>query len=153
MFLQSVVTELKGPEKLSLIWLFRESGVCRAQPRLCSVRPKGGSEPCVRDIELYRAILGLTTPAVANVALDVKGQQVVVQVDRALYLSGVSGAAAPRYDGKARRWRYLDTYQLTPGSRPRCRESSARRTGSSSSVCCGQRRGVAVHGPVRATDD
>jgi hypothetical protein len=95
----------------------------------------------MRDIEPYQAILGLTPPAVANVALDVKGQQVVVQVDRALYLSGVREAAAPRYDGKARRWRHLDTCQLTPGSRPRCRESSARRTGSRSSVCCGQSRG------------
>ena len=36
----------------------------------------------MRDIELYRAILGLTPPwTVANVELDVQGQQVVVQVD------------------------------------------------------------------------
>ena len=36
----------------------------------------------MRDIELYRTILGLTPPwAVASVDLDVKGQQVVVKVD------------------------------------------------------------------------
>ena len=36
----------------------------------------------MRDIELYRAILGLTPPwTVVNVDLDVKGQQVTVRVD------------------------------------------------------------------------
>lgn len=35
----------------------------------------------MRDIELYRAILGLTPPwMVVNVDLDVKGQQVTVTV-------------------------------------------------------------------------
>jgi len=36
----------------------------------------------MRDIELYRAILGVTLPwTVVSVDLDVKGQQVVVKVD------------------------------------------------------------------------
>ena len=36
----------------------------------------------MRDIELYRAILGLTPPwTVRSVDLDMKGQQVVVKVD------------------------------------------------------------------------
>ena len=35
----------------------------------------------MRDIELYKAILGLTPPwTVISVTLDVKGQQVTVQV-------------------------------------------------------------------------
>ena len=36
----------------------------------------------MRDVELYRAILGLTPPwTVVSVELDVTGQRVVVQVD------------------------------------------------------------------------
>jgi len=36
----------------------------------------------MRDIELYRPILGLTPPwTVRSVDVDVKGQQVVVKVD------------------------------------------------------------------------
>ncbi len=44
----------------------------------------------MRDIELYRAILGLTPPwMVVSVDLDVKGQQVVVKVDAGPGPSGV----------------------------------------------------------------
>jgi transposase len=70
----------------------------------------------MRDIELYRAILGLTPPwTVAAVNLDVAGQQVVVQVDPGPGPFGCPecGTLAPRYDRKPRRWRHLDTCQFT----------------------------------------
>ncbi len=61
----------------------------------------------MRDIELYRAILGLTTPwTVLSVDLDVKGQQAVVKVD-----AGPGPFQCPEcrqevagYDRKPRRW-------------------------------------------------
>ncbi len=70
----------------------------------------------MRDIELYRAILGLTPPwTVVRVDLDVKGQQVVVTVD-----AGAGPFRCPEcqqevagYDRKPRRWRHLDTCQFT----------------------------------------
>lgn len=70
----------------------------------------------MRDIELYRAILGLPAPwTVRNVDLDVKGQQVVVQVDAGPgpFPCPECGTARPRYDGRPRRWRHLDTCQFT----------------------------------------
>lgn len=70
----------------------------------------------MRDIELYRAILGLTPPwTVVSVDLDVKGQQVVIKVD-----AGSGPFRCPEcqmevagYDRKPRRWRHLDTCQFT----------------------------------------
>ena len=70
----------------------------------------------MRDIELYRTILGLTPPwTVVSVDLDVKGQQVVVTVE-----AGPGPFRCPEcqqevagYDRKARRWRQLDTCQFT----------------------------------------
>ena len=70
----------------------------------------------MRDIELYRTILGLTPPwTVVSVDLDVKGQQVVVKVE-----AGPGPFRCPEcqqevagYDRKARRWRHLDTCQFT----------------------------------------
>ena len=70
----------------------------------------------MRDVELYRAILGLTPPwTVVSVELDVTGQQVVVQVDAGggPFACPECGAAGPRYDRKPRRWRHLDTMQFT----------------------------------------
>jgi len=46
------------------------------------LRLAGRRVGAMRDVELYRAILGLTPPwAVVSVELDVTGQRVVVQVD------------------------------------------------------------------------
>lgn len=70
----------------------------------------------MRDVELYRAILGLTPPwTVVSVELDVTGQQVVVQVDAGggPFACPECGVAGPRYDRKPRRWRHLDTRQFT----------------------------------------
>jgi transposase len=70
----------------------------------------------MRDIELYRAILGLPAPwTVTSVDLDVKGQQVVVQVEAGLgpFPCPACGTAWPRYDSRPRRWRHLDTCQFT----------------------------------------
>ncbi len=69
----------------------------------------------MRDVELYRAILGLTPPwTVVSVELDVTGRQVVVQVDAGggPFACPECGAAGPRYDRKPRRWRHLDTMQF-----------------------------------------
>jgi len=70
----------------------------------------------MRDIELYRAILGLTAPwTVGSVDLDVKGQHVVVRVDPGPgpFPCPECGMPGPRYDSKPRRWRHLDTCQFT----------------------------------------
>jgi predicted RNA-binding Zn-ribbon protein involved in translation (DUF1610 family) len=73
----------------------------------------------MRDIELYRAILGLPAPwTVASVDLDVKGQQVVVRVEPGPgpFPCPECGRSVPRYDSKPRRWRHLDTCQFTTWS-------------------------------------
>ena len=70
----------------------------------------------MRDIELYRAILGLPAPwTVLSVNLDVKGQQVTVQVHAGdgPFACPECQAEAPGYDRKPRRWRHLDTCQFT----------------------------------------
>jgi len=70
----------------------------------------------MRDVELYRALPGLTTPwTVANVDVDLKGQRVVVRVDAGPgpYPCPTCGTPAPRYDSKPRRSRRLDTMQFT----------------------------------------
>ena len=70
----------------------------------------------MRDVELYRAILGLTPPwTVVSVDLDVHDQQVTVRVDPGPgpFPCPECQASGPRYDSKARRWRHLDTMQFT----------------------------------------
>jgi len=70
----------------------------------------------MRDIELYRALLGLTAPwTVAGVDVDMKGQRVVVRVEAGPgpYACPECGAPTGRYDSKPRRWRHLDTMQFT----------------------------------------
>lgn len=70
----------------------------------------------MRDVELYRAILGLTSPwTVVGVELDVTAQRVVVKVDAGggPFACPECGAEGPRYDRKPRRWRHLDTMQFT----------------------------------------
>ena len=85
------------------------------QPGYAPVHP---NEEDRRDAR-YRTVpgdLGSAPPwTVANVELDVKGQQVVVQVDPGPgpFACPECGTAAPRYDSKPRRWRHLDTCQFT----------------------------------------
>jgi transposase len=70
----------------------------------------------MRDIELYRAILGLTAPwTVVSVDLDVKGQRITVRVDAGAgpFACPECETPGPRYDSKPRRWRHLDTRQFT----------------------------------------
>jgi len=70
----------------------------------------------MRDVELYRALLGLTAPwTVADVEVDMPGQRVVVRVEPGPgpYPCRECGTAGPRYDSKPRRWRHLDTMQFT----------------------------------------
>ncbi|MDR4493615.1 MAG: hypothetical protein R3B74_04175 [Nitrospirales bacterium] len=70
----------------------------------------------MRDIELYRAILGLQEPwTVMNVELDMPGQQVVVTVDSGPgpFPCPICQTPAPGYDRKLRRWRHLDARQFT----------------------------------------
>jgi hypothetical protein len=64
-----------------LLRFFREPGGLLSAPSYAPVYPTRRIG-ATQDIELYRAILGLTLPwMVASVELDVKGQQVVVQMD------------------------------------------------------------------------
>ena len=70
----------------------------------------------MRDVELYRTLLGLAPPwTVVSVELDVTAQRVVVKVDAGAgpFACPECGAAGPRYDRKARQWRHLDTMQFT----------------------------------------
>jgi transposase len=70
----------------------------------------------MRDVELYRAILGLTAPwTVAQVDLDVPSRQVVVHVEAGPgpFPCPECGTATARYDSRPRRWRHLDTCQFT----------------------------------------
>ena len=70
----------------------------------------------MRDIELDRALLGLTAPwTLAGVDVDMKGQRVVVRVEAGPgpYPCPECGAPTGRYDSKSRRWRHLDTMQFT----------------------------------------
>ena len=70
----------------------------------------------MRDIELYKAILGLTPPwTVVSVNLDVKGQQVTVHVQAGdgPFPCPECQTTVPGYDRKPRRWRHLDTCQFT----------------------------------------
>jgi transposase len=70
----------------------------------------------MRDIELYRAILGLTPPwTVVSVELDVKGQQVTIKVEagQGPFRCPECHTEVPGYDRRARRWRHLDTCQFT----------------------------------------
>src|SRR5262245_52931338 len=80
------------------------------------LRPAGRRVGAMRDVELYRAILGLTPPwTVVSVELDVSGQRVVVQVDAGAgpFVCPECGTAGIRYDRKPRRWRHLATMQFT----------------------------------------
>jgi len=70
----------------------------------------------MRDVELYRALLGLTAPwTVAGVEVDLTGQRVVVRVEAGAgpYPCPECGTSSRRYDSKCRRWRHLDTMQFT----------------------------------------
>jgi transposase len=70
----------------------------------------------MRDVELYRALLGLTAPwTVAGVDVDMKRQRVVVRVEAGPgpYPCPECGTPTGRYDSKPRRWRHLDTMQFT----------------------------------------
>jgi transposase len=70
----------------------------------------------MRDVELYRGLLGLTAPwTVAGVDVDLKGQRVVVRVEAGPgpYPCPECGTPTGRYDSKPRRWRHLDTMQFT----------------------------------------
>jgi transposase len=69
----------------------------------------------MRDVELYRAILGLAPPwRIVTVDLDVPGQQVTVKVDAGPgpFPCPECQAPVPGYDRKLRRWRHLDTCQF-----------------------------------------
>jgi len=70
----------------------------------------------MRDFELYQALLGLQAPwKVIEVDLDMTWQQVSVRVDAGPgpYPCPECQQASPGYDRKSRRWRHLDTCQLT----------------------------------------
>lgn len=70
----------------------------------------------MRDIELYRTLLGLTAPwTVAGVDVDMAGQRVAMRVDAGpgSYPCPERGTPGPWDDGTPRRWRHLDTMQFT----------------------------------------
>ena len=105
----------------------------------------------MRDIELYRALLGLAAPwTVAGVDVDMSGQRVVVRVDAGPgpYPCPECRTPGPRYDSKPRRWRHLDAvHDLDRGRRAAGRVRHAR--GQAAAGAMG-RAGLAVHRVVRA---
>src|SRR5262249_43603207 len=77
---------------------------------------RSGRIRAMRDVELYRALLGLTAPwTVASVDVDLPGQRVVVRVDAGPgpYPCPACGPPGSRHHSKPRRWRHLDTMQFT----------------------------------------
>jgi transposase len=71
----------------------------------------------MNDIELYKNILGVRQPwEVTNVQLDLKKKTVTIRVeyDQSQKLQcPICDANAPVYDHYTRRWRHLDTCQMT----------------------------------------
>jgi transposase len=70
----------------------------------------------MRDVELYRTILGLTPPwTVVKVDVDVKRQEIIVKVEAGPgpFPCPECQAEVAGYDRKPRRWRHLDTCQFT----------------------------------------
>lgn len=70
----------------------------------------------MRDFELSQAVLGLQAPwTVANVELNVTGQQVTVTVEAGPgpYPCPECEEPVPGYDRQRRRWRHLDTCPFT----------------------------------------
>lgn len=68
------------------------------------------------DRQLYEKILGLSAPwGVDEVELDTKAQEVIVQISCTAdaLVCPECGKACPGYDSKERRWRHLDTCQMT----------------------------------------
>lgn len=70
----------------------------------------------MHDRELYEKILGVTPPwGVDDVKVDVGAQEVVVRLSSTAeaLVCPECGGACPGYDSKERRWRHLDTCQMT----------------------------------------
>src|SRR5688572_25076494 len=70
---------------------------------------RSGRIGAMRDVELYRALMGLSAWwTVASVGVDLTRQRIVVRVD-----AGAGSYLFPGYDRKARRWRHSDAMQFT----------------------------------------
>jgi transposase len=70
----------------------------------------------MHDRELYEKILGVTTPwSVDEVKLDIAAQEVVVRLSCSAeaLVCPECGKTRPGYDSKERKWRHLDTMQMT----------------------------------------
>jgi transposase len=70
----------------------------------------------MHDRELYEKILGVTTPwSVDEVQLDIGAQEVVVRLSCSAdaLVCPECGNTKPGYDSKERKWRHLDTCQMT----------------------------------------
>ena len=71
----------------------------------------------MNDIELYQNILGVMPPwIVSSVQLDLKAKTVTVHVEYGqdgMSCCPVCNSEAPVYDHQIRRWRHLDTCQMT----------------------------------------
>jgi transposase len=68
------------------------------------------------DRQLYEKILGLSAPwGVDEVELDTKAQEVIVRIacTAEAMVCPECGTTCPGYDSKERRWRHLDTCQMT----------------------------------------
>jgi hypothetical protein len=79
----------------------------------------------MRDVELYRALLGLTAPwMVAGVDVNMKGQRVVVRVDAGSgpYPCPACGTPTGRYDSHPGAGVIWTRCSSPPGSRPTCPE-------------------------------
>jgi hypothetical protein len=100
----------------------------------------------MRDIELYRALLGLTAPwTVAGVDVDMAGLR--VDAGAGPYPCPECGTPGSRYDGKPPSpgaGAISTRCSSRPGSRPRCPACRARPTGSRGGRSSGAWRGGAT---------
>jgi len=107
----------------------------------------------MRDINLYKAILGLAPPwTVVNVKLDVMGQQITVQVQVAdgPFPCPECQTTFPGSDRKPRRRRHLDTCQFTSLDRGRGPAGGVPDSQCEAAPRPLGRAGEPVHGSVRA---
>src|SRR5215472_17260929 len=94
----------------------------------------------IRDVELYRALLGADRPVDSGrrghrPAAPAGGGG--VDVGAGLYPFPSCWTPGARYDNKPRRWQHLDTISSRLGSRPTCRGSTAAAMESARCGCPG----------------
>src|SRR5215471_9877524 len=104
---------------------------------------RSGRIGAMRDVELYRAVLGLTAPwTVVGVDVDLPRKQVVVRVDAGAgpYPCPECATPGPRHEASCGAGSTWTRCSSRPGSRPTCRGWTVAHMGSSRCGCPGPSR-------------